>query len=62
LYIVHSPTLLILAAILMAMVTTVLYAVWHFNRRIPGLRLWTLSYLCGFVFTVVLLLRDQLPE
>ena len=46
----------------MAMVTTVLYAVWHFNRRIPGLRLWTLSYLCGFVFTVVLLLRDQLPE
>ena len=46
----------------MAMVTTVLYAVWHFNRQIPGLRLWTLSYLCGFVFTVVLLLRDQLPE
>lgn len=62
LYIVHSPTLLILAAILMAMVTTVLYAVWHFNRQIPGLRLWTLSYLFGFLFTVVLLLREQLPE
>lgn len=51
-----------LAAILMAMVTTVLYAVWHFNRQIPGLRLWTLSYLCGFFFTVILLLREQLPE
>lgn len=58
----HSPTLLILAAILMAMVTTVLYAVWHFNRQIPGLRLWMVSYLSGFLFTVVLLLREQLPE
>ena len=46
----------------MAMVTTVLYAVWHFNRQIPGLRLWTVSYLCGFLFTLVLLLRGQLPE
>jgi len=41
---VHSPTLLILAAILMGIMTTVLFAVWHFNRRIPGLRLWTLAW------------------
>ncbi len=46
----------------MAMVTTVLYAVWHFNRRIPGLRLWTLSYLCGFLFSLVLMLREQMSE
>ena len=44
----HSPTLLTLTAILMAMVTAVLFAVWYFNRQIPGLRLWTLSYSLGF--------------
>ena len=59
---VHSPTLLLLAAILMAMVTTVLYAVWHFNRQLPGLRLWTLTYLCGFLFIIALQVHDQLPE
>ena len=46
----HSPTLLTLTAILMAMVTAVLFAVWYFNRQIPGLRLWTLSYLFGLLF------------
>ncbi len=44
------------------MVTTVLYAVWHFNRQIPGLRLWMLSYLFGALFSVHLLVREHLPE
>lgn len=58
----HSPTLLILAAILTALVTSVLFAVSHFNRRIPGLRLWTLSFLFASVFSLSLLLRGLLPE
>lgn len=58
----HSPTLLTLAAILTALITSVLYAVWFFNKTIPGLRLWMLSFLFGSVFSVSLLVRDQIPE
>ncbi len=59
---VHSPTLLIMASILMWIVTTVLAAMWYFNRRIPGLRIWALSYLSGFGLCVLFLSRDSLPE
>lgn len=59
---VHIPTLLILAALLMGIMCGVLFAVWHFNRRIPGLRAWALSYLFGFVVSAALLWRDQMPE
>lgn len=59
---VHSPTLLLIAALLTALVTTVLYAVWSFNRNIPGLRLWMVSFLLGSVFSVSLLVRDSFPE
>lgn len=58
----HSPTLVILAGILAALVTTVLYAVWHFNKGIPGLRLWTWSFLSASVFCASLLVRDHVPE
>lgn len=58
----HSPTLVILSSILAALVTAVLFVMWHFNRNIPGLRLWMLSFLCAFVFSTSLLLREQLPE
>ena len=58
----HSPTLFILSAVLMALVSTVLCAVWHFNKQIPGLRLWTLSYSLGFLACLSLLVRDHLPE
>ena len=58
----HTPTLTILAAFLTALVTAVLFAVWHFNKNIPGLRLWVLSFLCSSVFTVSLLARGLLPE
>jgi diguanylate cyclase (GGDEF)-like protein len=59
---VHSPTLFAVAAILLALVTSVLHAVWHFNRQIPGLRLWAQSYLAASAFCITLLLRNQLPE
>ena len=58
----HSPTLLVMAAILMWVVTTVLAAMWHFNRRIPGLGAWALSYLSGFVLCVAFLSRPQFSE
>ena len=58
----HSPTLVILAAIQAALVTAVLFAVWYFNRGIPGLRAWTLSFLGASVFCVMLLVRHRVPE
>ena len=45
----------------MAMVTAVLFAVWYFNRQIPGLRLWTLSYLFGLLFSISFLQWTRLP-
>jgi diguanylate cyclase (GGDEF)-like protein len=59
---VHSPTLVILVAILLVVVTAVLSTVWHFNRNIPGLRLWALSFLCASLFSSSLLVRDHMPE
>jgi diguanylate cyclase (GGDEF)-like protein len=59
---VHSPTLLVLAAILSALVTAVLCAVWYFNRQIPGLKLWTLALLGASWFSATLLVRDHMPE
>ncbi len=58
----HSPTLIILAAIFSALVTVVLYAVWYFNRHIPGLRLWVFSFLSTSVFCGNLLVRGPVPE
>ena len=58
----HSPTLLILAAILTGLMTAVLAGVWSFNRRITGFGLWTLSHLSGFLLCVTLMARAQLPE
>lgn len=58
----HSPTLLFLASILAALLTGVLYAVWFFNKHIPGLRLWMLSFLCAWVGSLSLLGREFMPE
>lgn len=58
----HSPTLLILAAILMGIMTAMLTAVWRFNRQIDGFGTWTLSYFFGSLFCVSLLLRGAVPE
>lgn len=58
----HSPTLIITAAIFAALVTGVLYAVWCFNRDIPGLRLWVWSFFAASLTAINLLLPDLLPE
>ena len=58
----HSPTLVIVSAILAALITTVLYAVWYFNKNIPGLGLWTLSFLVASVACTSLVARNVLPE
>ena len=60
--VVHSPTLIILAALLSMLITALLFAVWYFNRHIPGLRLWVLAFLSSSVFSICLLVRDALPE
>ena len=58
----HSPTLLIVTALLMAIMCAVMFAVWRFNRNIPGLQAWTLSYLFGFGVAALLLGRDSGTE
>lgn len=44
------------------LITALLFAVWYFNRHIPGLRLWVLAFLSTSVFSICLLVRDGLPE
>lgn len=61
-FILCTAPIIALAAILAALVTTVLYVVWYFNKSIPGLRWWTLSFLCASVFCTHLLVREHLPE
>lgn len=58
----HTPTLLIMATILMGIVTAVMVAMWYFYRRIPGLLAWALSYLSGFLLCAVVLTRGQISE
>lgn len=50
-----------MAAVFAALVTGVLYAVWCFNKDIPGLRLWTWSFFAASLTAVNLLLPDILP-
>jgi len=55
----HTPTLLILATILMALMAAVIAVVRHFNRHIAGLSAWATSYLCGVLACLALLGRSQ---
>lgn len=57
----HSPTLFILAALLMGLMGAVFQAVWRFNRDIPGLKAWTQAYAFGFLGCVGFLLRPESP-
>ena len=57
----YSPTLIALAAILAALVTAVLHLVWRFNKHIPGLGFWVLSFLSASVFGANLLVREHMP-
>ena len=58
----HSPTLITFGAMLIALVSCVLFAVWRFNKHIPGLQMWALSYGAGLVPILGLLWREHLPE
>ena len=58
----HSPTLITFGAMLIALVSCVLFAVWRFNKHIPGLQIWALSYGVGLVPILGLLWREHLPE
>lgn len=58
----HSPTLITFGAMLIALVSCVLFAVWRFNKHIPGLQMWALSYGVGLVPILGLLWREHLPE
>ena len=58
----HSQTLLILATILVGVMAIVVGTMWFFNRQIPGLRAWALSYCLGFGFCIGFLLQGQLPR
>jgi diguanylate cyclase (GGDEF)-like protein len=59
---VHSPTLLIVTALLVGLMTLVLLVSSHINGRTPGMRLWTVGYVFGFLFCLNLLARPWLPE
>ena len=55
----HSPTLITFGAMLIALVSCVLFAVWRFNKHIPGLQMWALSYGVGLVPILGLLWRER---
>lgn len=57
----HSPTLFVLAAILLGMVAAALWAVSRFNPDIPGLKQWRRAYACGFLFCVSFLWARESP-
>lgn len=53
----HSPTLLIMATLLMGIISLVMGAMWLYNRHIPGLKSWACSFVAGFLLCAVMLMR-----
>ncbi len=58
----HSPTLLVVTALLVGMMALVLWVSSLINGRTPGLRLWTQGFGFGTLFCVSLLARPVLPD
>ena len=58
----HGPTVSVLTAVVVTLMTSVALAVWRFNRGLPGLAQWALASLGGFAVLLVYLVRSQLPE
>lgn len=56
----HSPTLLIIMMAQMGLMAAVLVAVWHINRRVPGLKPWAFAYVLGFLACVEFAVRVRL--
>ena len=45
----HSPTLMLVLTILLAMMTCVLFAAWMFNPRVAGIREWFIGYVAALI-------------
>lgn len=58
----HSPTLVVIAALLMVIMTFMLLLAWRLNRHIPGLKGWTLAFACGLLVCINILWRDKSDE
>lgn len=57
----HIPTLVILAAVLTGLSCAVLCALWAFNRDLPGMRWWVMSYFSATAFAAGLFLQPYVP-
>lgn len=58
----HGPTVSVMTAVVVTLMTSVALAVWRFNRGLPGIAQWGLASLGGFAVLLVYLIRDHLPE
>ena len=58
----HGPTVSIMMAVVVTLMTSVALAVWRFNRGMPGLGQWALASLGGFAVLLSYLVREWLPE
>ena len=58
----HSPTLLVLLAILLGLMTLIQLASWYFGRRFLAQVYWASAYFAAFLSTVNFLTRSYQPE
>lgn len=58
----HSPTLLILLAILLGIMALTQLASWYFGRRVTAQLFWAGAYLAAFLSAINFLLRSYQPE
>ena len=58
----HSWTLLLASTIMLGCVTSLAFAVWFFNRRIPGLPAWIAAFACAFLSSLNYVVRPVLPS
>lgn len=58
----HPQTLLIASAIMLGTITLMVFAVWTFNRKVPGLLAWGSSYALAFLSSLHYLYRAELPS
>ena len=62
----HTQTLLAMLSTLLGIMTLGLFVAWRFNQNIPGLGMWVLSYLFGFLascsFLIAPLLLNQILQ
>ena len=55
----HSPTLVVIAAVLMAIMTLMLLAAWRMNPQLPGMKSWALAFAGGLLVCMAMLLRNS---